>query len=85
MRKRQTATLAKECNWAVTCILQKYNAGSEIWRLTVSDSHPLVPNPLIYIQHKRRHKDYQHAVAQAIDHRNAGLSYNTSLQLKATD
>lgn len=57
----------------------------EIWKLTISEkshSHPLAPNPLIYIQHKRRHHDYQQAVAQAIDHRYAGLSYNTSLHLR---
>lgn len=35
------------------------------------------------MQHKRQLEDYQHAITQAAHHRQAGLSYNTSLHLKA--
>lgn len=85
-RKRQTTTLAKDCNWAVNCILKEDESGVGQWILSVSErlhSHPLAPNPLVYIQHKRRNEDYQQAIAQAIHHRQAGLSYNISLHLRA--
>ena len=67
---------AKQCNWVVTCVLKEDDSGSTIWKLTISNKfhyHPLAPNPLVYIQQ---------TVAQAVEHRHAGLSYNTSLHLR---
>ena len=51
-RKRHTTTLAKDCKWAVTCVLREDDSGLEQWIHSVSErlhSHLLAPNPLIYI------------------------------------
>lgn len=67
-------------------MLREDDSGSEQWILSVSErlhSHPLAPNPLIYIQHKCCNEGYQQAVAQAIHHRQTGLNYNISLHLRA--
>ena len=37
VRKRQTTTLAKGCDWAVTCILKDDDSGLQEWVLTVSE------------------------------------------------
>lgn len=32
-RKRQTATLAKDYSWAITCILTENDSGAEVWKV----------------------------------------------------
>ncbi|KAF8534349.1 hypothetical protein BDD12DRAFT_809439 [Trichophaea hybrida] len=48
-------------------------------------NHEMAPDPFVYATHVRRHPDFIQARAEACRFRDAGVSYNLSLQLKHSE